>query len=75
MHIFKVHRVSCCCDLHLRARFPTDGRSHTNRYDYEDDSNLGVDDDIQDNEPVSDSKGTFLSSRSSTNRPTTNVPL
>jgi len=47
----------------LGAGFPTDGRSYTNRYDYEDDSNLEVDneDDILDNEPASDSEGTFPS--------------
>ena len=56
MHIFKVHRVSYRRNLHLRARFLIDGGPYTNRYDYEDGSNLEVDDggDILDNEPVSD---------------------
>ena len=56
MHIFKVHRAICCCDLHLRARFPTDGGPYTNRYEYEGGSNLEVDGDdhILDNEPVGD---------------------
>ena len=68
MHILKVHRVSCCCNLRLRTMFPTDGRPYTNRYDYEDDSNLKVDndDDILDNEPASDSKGMFPNFKSST---------
>ena len=39
----------------LRARFPTDGRPYTTRYDYEDDSDLEEDDDddddILDDEP------------------------
>ena len=41
----------------LRARFPTDRKAYTTRYDYEDDSDLGEDDDgdddILDNEPAS----------------------
>ena len=39
----------------LRARFPTDRKPYTIRYDYEDDSDLeeGDDDDILDDEPAS----------------------
>jgi hypothetical protein len=40
----------------LRARFPTDRRPYTTRYDYEDDSDLEEDyddDDISDDEPAS----------------------
>jgi len=40
----------------LRARFPTDRKPHTTRYDYEDDSDLEEDDDeddILDDEPAS----------------------
>jgi len=39
----------------LRARFPTDRKPYTTRYDYEDDSDLEVDedDDIMDDEPAS----------------------
>ena len=41
----------------LRARFPTDRNDYTIRYDYEDDSDLGEDDDgdddILDDEPAS----------------------
>ena len=61
----------------MRASFPTDEGPYTNRYEYEGSINLEVDgdDDILDNEPASDSKGTFPSSRSSTYKPTTNVPL
>jgi len=39
----------------LRARFPTDRKPYTTRYDYEDDSDLEVDDeddDIMDDEPA-----------------------
>ena len=34
----------------LRGRFPTDRRPYTTRYDYEDDSDLGVDDDDDDDD-------------------------
>ena len=66
-----MYRVNYCCNLRSRARFPTDGRTYTNRYNYEDDSDLEVDDedDIPDNEPASDSEEMFPSSRSSTYRP------
>ena len=40
----------------LRARFPADRKAYTTRYDYEDDSDLGEDDDgddIPDDEPTS----------------------
>lgn len=43
-----------CGTKHLRARFPSDRTSHTDNYNYEDDSDLeeDEDDDISDDEPV-----------------------